>query len=81
MAVLTLLPPESGDFTILEDALKDAARRGQNLNNPELVVDEEMNAKVVQLLGDSASIEMPCQTGLQYLVVQLKNLDRYTCFE
>ena len=102
MPIVTLLPPEDGNFGPLEDALADAGKtlgiptvnpgysphnllhidaRSTPGSHTEIVIDDEMNCRVVQLLGDNASLEMPVKSDLPYLVLQLKNLNRYVCFE
>ena len=47
----------------------------------EMVHDEEMNARVVQLIGEGSSLEMPCKSPLRYLVFHLKNLNKFICLE
>ena len=46
-----------------------------------MIDDPELGRAVVELIGNNASLNFPCSAILRYLVIHLKNIDRFITLE
>ena len=88
------VPPQDGVYGLLppHEQLIDLASYGpvliaqeeceRNYEGDVLVVeDDAVQASVVEILGVSANLVFPCSTAMRYLILQMKNLNKYTAIE
>ena len=84
--VLALLPLDAESMDSLEDhpsvtLAQDECDELLGENQVEVVKDEEIEQMAVEILGPESVLILPCNCILQYLVLFVKNMDRYFSFE